>query len=531
MPEVYAQTFDLTPREQCDGAAAVTKALRSWIGDRWPADAPWFTIGEPGIVRTRDGNLFRWEPYADGDRAIIDFTWRHPHRGAPDIAWSTRVTYATPDRTLARLTMRVGNSGPDLTSTDALLTSRPRLSQYLRRYFGIRCDGAPLAETPRKLGADDVPHLVRYELFDPQRSQPVVVLSPHADGRFAIDPCQIADEFLGLATVVVLADSDAAWALTRELGSRSLSCFRGAMRVYLAGFSLQADPWQHPLILPHQLAVAGRRLRLAQTLALLTTRRFAEDPRLAELREERTVALLQRQQTMAKQMAASIRDAADKHDYVQLADAYATENSALKHELARLQAENEDLRDRIGQLESKVKALGYALRARGGSPAETEPTEADLFDAEAATVLEAVEHAQTVYAETLVFLPNAIETAAASPFRRPAELQHAFTVLAELARTAKTKGGELGRPLREILKERGIDYRPGIARTTSKKHRAQYEFVDEQGAVHVCEEHLCWGSSYDAAECLRVYLNSNALTQGRIIIGHVGEHLDGATTT
>src|SRR5437016_8545908 len=92
MPQVYAASFQLTPRHGSPGAQALTAALCEWVQARY-SEMVAFELTEPSSVRTEDGSILWWEPFQDPDRHLLDFTWRHPHADNPRISWSTRVAY------------------------------------------------------------------------------------------------------------------------------------------------------------------------------------------------------------------------------------------------------------------------------------------------------------------------------------------------------------------------------------------------------------------------------------------------------
>jgi hypothetical protein len=144
-------------------------------------------------------------------------------------------------------------------------------------------------------------------------------------------------------------------------------------------------------------------------------------------------------------------------------------------------------------------------------------------------VVEAVEMADATYGDNLLILQSAHDAASNSPFERPREVLDALRVLAEVGR--KMNEGPLGKNLKDAFSERGVDYGARLSPSTPKKIRQQYRFA-EGGTVHICEQHLNLGSSaYDPKECLRIYFNSETRVEGKIVVGHVGRHLDVLTTT
>lgn len=101
--------------------------------------------------------------------------------------------------------------------------------------------------------------------------------------------------------------------------------------------------------------------------------------------------------------------------------------------------------------------------------------------------------------------------------------------MADIAR--RRQAGALGKSLKDAFREMGIDYRGGIASTTSARLLQQYHVVGPGGATYDCPEHIVVGTSYDPRFCLRIYFTSRAALEPRFVIGHVGRHFEVASTT
>src|SRR5205823_6243228 len=143
-----------------------------------------------------------------------------------------------------------------------------------------------------------------------------------------------------------------------------------------------------------------------------------------------------------------------------------------------------ELEDRLRNAESRIAWL-ETERARLLHTAATlladvqdTSTVAEVTEFELDTVQDAVEAAQELHKESLLFLPTALESAAASDYRRPHEVHKALGVLADVAQ--RSRGKALGVPLRKAFKNHNIEYASGIAENTSKELRRQYEYEFEQ---------------------------------------------------
>ncbi|HXJ84583.1 MAG TPA: hypothetical protein VMS64_38570, partial [Candidatus Methylomirabilis sp.] len=460
-------------------------------------------------LRTRDGAIFRWEPFVEKGRTFIDFTWRHADATDPSVSWVTSATLlGLPSR--LSVTLRVSNTVVPAPGVPPKLTSRPRLLLELLRHFQVRGAEGELGVGCHALNEQDLPSFVRYELFDHDRTYPVLVLTPSEDGHFIVEPEQLGREFVSLAKLYLVATPAATFALTDELRRRELSVFRGAARVYGAGFTQQADPYKHPLLFPSRLANAETRRSLAEVLAVGTVRLFRLDPAIPLLRDERAVIIDQKRAYALDTMARSSK--ADLQDWQAMAQEYADENAELRQRV-------KDLVAQVGDLDNKIAALRYALSQRAPE-ASAEPAHEVSFTPQ--SVLEVVETARELYEGQIVFLPTALDSAASSPYQRLEELARVLGLLAGVS--DRLRCGPLGRSMKEECTALGIDYRAGISRNTSKKLREQFRFRHD-GETYLCEEHIALGGgTYAPEDCLRIYFCS-AAGKG-ITIGHVGRHLD-----
>lgn len=274
-----------------------------------------------------------------------------------------------------------------------------------------------------------------------------------------------------------------------------------------------------PLLLPRRLAVGNERLRLAQALSLLTVSGFEEETFIGELRDERAVNADERRMALIARLKATERAATDGADSHELAQLYAEQNAQLSREVEQLREDLDDSRHKVAALQF---ALAQAESASTDSPGESAPfAPTDVADA--------VEQAEALFPDDLLVLSSAKEAAEASPFRDPAAVADALAAIAAVARRAKSGG--LGKKMREAFADLNMDYSGGLSPTTPKKLRKQYVFADEE-REYVCEEHIrVGGGSYDPADTLRIYINTKDRPRGRVVIGHVGRHLDVISTT
>ena len=204
----------------------------------------------------------------------------------------------------------------------------------------------------------------------------------------------------------------------------------------------------------------------------------------------------------------------------------------LADELDAVRAHREELLRRVEELtegaERDRRALARlsALLAEGGGADAGEREEALPPPA---TVLEAVQRAAD-RAEHLVFTPDAFESAADSPFRRPAEVLEALEALDALA--GRFAAGEMGVSLVQAASETGLTYKQGVSEIARSRNPHHYTATWEGHRLDL-GPHVALGSGSGAGFIARIYLHvadgTGEVPRG-LYVGHVGRHLPDTTT-
>jgi hypothetical protein len=209
--------------------------------------------------------------------------------------------------------------------------------------------------------------------------------------------------------------------------------------------------------------------------------------------------------------------------------------NALEDELEAVRAHREELlrqaeelRDAATQDARAISRLS-AMLAEGG-PGAAAATEAAADEAPPATVLEAVDRAAS-RASHLVFTDAARESAADSPYRRPAEILDALGKLDELARLHADPEG-FGRSLVQAATELGLTYKQDVSELARGRKPHLYA-VTHDGHRLQLGPHVALGSGSGAGFIARIYLHvadgGGDVPRG-IYVGHVGRHLPDTTT-
>lgn len=159
----------------------------------------------------------------------------------------------------------------------------PRFLEHVAAECGLEQGIAKIESEPWIIGSDyDAANLTEF-LVDPDRRTPAFVLTVPEESENPneplLDPIPLQRDTLGIAKVIVLP-AEYTWKLTNRFGKR-LSVYRGAMRVYLTGFSDRADPeGGHDLFMPHRMDTPETAAKLGALLRWMAARESLRVTRL-----------------------------------------------------------------------------------------------------------------------------------------------------------------------------------------------------------------------------------------------------------
>jgi|GEM_PF-1474156 len=507
-----ALQFNLVPRSASTNAdTAFLDACVIWLGLEHGQTLTW---DSPSNHTLDGGRILRWAPYRKDGQALADIVVHAPDPLDRSLQWSTHVTYvstiASNGSASHQLNIRVGTDGGSPSGATPPVRA-PRLLPELDAHFTLVSNDGPLQRVPTQLEAGTLDAFVRFVLCDPARTMPVLLLTELPDGGYVLPPEQFAGELFGLGLCFMLRHSDT-FALSDAVGGHARSVFLGSARAYLPGFSLEADPFQHPLVLARALALPGERRRLVQRLAEVSVQRPLSEPAIVDiLRDLRAAAYGKRPDAIEAMLATESGAELDRPQLLALVRNY---------EEAVRQAEGELARTRERLLESRQlldaeRAMTRSLRTTLAAQKERQPIAKPASDAPE-SVLESVERAQAMYSDALRFLPSALTSAQESIFPDPDTAWKYLKALGEVGRRRQDRA--LGRPLAEVFTDLGVDYSPG---PTDGSRKTPYVF-DDNGRELECADQLRKGSNPNT--CLRIYFSSS--DDGGFVIGHVGSQID-----
>ncbi|MBL8880485.1 MAG: hypothetical protein JNG88_15335 [Phycisphaerales bacterium] len=533
MRTVYATQFEIEAPENSAGDYwdRVCGSTSGWVelyyGRKQIAfDYP--TLG--GVARPADDHVVEVDlQQPDESTRLCTVDWSHPDDGDSTLRWQVQVTIAQASgRVECAIVIRVSSSSFSIIPARFTLR-RPGLVRTLIESLPCKNASVRLQRTARELSVGDLREFVSLSLANPQRALPVVVVSKDVfSEKPAVDPDDLADRLVGLAEVAVTADKWAGFQLTDELGTKSLSCYDGAVRLYWPGFSVYAQPANHPLWLKGQIEwheSNGRPLSdfLMKMLAGIASFRHTDGKTIRAARE---AVRRERAKHLEDLRAKVAKGGEGQAELESLINDLWTENDKLKKE-------RDEAFARRDEVERDLQAAKANLETMYQYQSEAEPTKAtpQAAPAEAvfSNVLEATRAAADEFCENLLFLDSAFDAAKDSPFQRPERVKEALQAIDEVCREWRTSlesGVSMG-TWESAFERRGFDYKNEISQTTRTKFGHEYMFM-YKGKKRLFEKHITDGAK-QAQKCFSIHMYRDE-DERRVVIGHVGRHLTNTKT-
>lgn len=312
-------------------------------------------------IRLVSGNSDIWAIRADD-----------PDKNVAERVWTTEVVIGQAPNQSPKFSARLLVSTPE--KNLSIEPHTPGFVQQVTESCGLVSGLRRLLPTPMLIESEtDADDLIAL-LIDPHRQLPIFVVTlkdETAQDHPTLDVTQLSRALLGLAHVA-LVHPTATWKLTSHLG-KFKSVFGGAARVYMPGFSEEADPYQHRLVLAEQLATQEDASRctswIRQLAAYESVRRFRLGREVLPFAAIRNASLQLRQERLRSEdasttdqlAAANARiDALEKRVAEQIEEneyfADEFENERQRAEAAEAQAQSSAYR--IQQLTERLKESG-----------------------------------------------------------------------------------------------------------------------------------------------------------------------------
>jgi len=518
--QTYYATHLPLPRQQSGQELNVAvDALARWAHRRFGVTVRPLAKGE---ATGRDASVY-WSMLTGQAGGLFGMWVDQPDTTDPGWRWRTYADIGVErDRAWFRVRVHLYSRTEGLLTNPRVVAGRPGVVRRLVDELNIELDGRVLGH-PLDVTADSVGHYLAF-LEDKGRQLPIVAISRDEGGATFIDPEDTSDKLLGLAHVAVVDDA-ASWLVTEAIG-KSLSCYRGAVRIYWPQFGLSDDPFHHRLFVGGGLDFLGP-IGLQQELFLVLGRLAGltidePDLRRTLVLEARTDALAKSIETRAAALA-KVNEAAHSKgsvsaaefaefaaEYDELDRRYASldlDVVELQHEIERVRKERDDARTNLVELSRSFQ------KSRDDDSPAAKPVSPP------STVREAVERAKQE-AKRTVFLDEALTSAQESRYGDPGRVLDDLRLIDDIAQD--WAAGELSEGPHMAFKKRCSAYRDGIGQIASTKYASDYERQFE-GQSFMLQPHIARGIGAVTA-ILRVYMHFDT-ERKRIIVGHVGRKL------
>lgn len=410
------------------------------------------------------------------------------------LEWHSEVSLGPPSK-FAHVTVRIrlGALGGGAIAPIVYEFGTPAIVRTLLRELDID-DGSVrcAADLRGEVGPSGVPGLVSL-LTDTDRAWPVVVVSrAEPSGATLLDAGRLCRELAGLAHVRVLSSAAASWELTNSIG-KEYSVWRGAVRVFFAGFSGEGDDFRrHRVTFPDHVD-ADTIARLRAWLGTLSAAASPDHPAVRRHREQRRAIVLAAVDSddadELREWIGVIED--DNTKLTQDVEDYKQQAAALQEQLSGTESELEQVRNNFAEMQRSM-----------GSPPTSEGHDAEAEDWPA-TVAEAM---------------DAVEELATTGFYRRGVILSPAAVRAGRRFNSYARPRELLRACQAVL-EAGIQYHDNTLGVSPG------QFFNGRSFRYAAQPspHLKVDESTSPDQCLRIYWTDDPTTRVWTITG-IGEH-------
>lgn len=460
---------------------------------------------------------------------FLKLDWIHPDDYDSTLLWHTQVTLASADSEIEfGIALRVSSKSFTVMPARFIL-GRPWLVKKIATDFECKISGRSIKPIPFNLQVADMDSFVEDTLTNSQRALPVVLVSPEPySGKPVIEADKLADTLVGLAEVYVLADKWAAFRLTDSVG-QPLSCFNGAIRIYWPDFSLESNPFHHPLLLGdyikwHEDNGRPTNEYLLRMLSAIASFRHIDGSLTRTIRSE---ADAQRQRHIDELRIKLKEENYNREAAEELLDEIGKENDTLRQERDQAIERQNELQEQLKTAKENFAAISqYSAQNQEPIISSQQQNEDVTFY----SVKEAVEFAADKFKESLIFLDSAFDSAKDSPFKRPDKVYQALEAINEVCmewRIALERNESMGQSWVEAFRDRGFNYKDDVSMTSKGKYEDDYYF-NYDGQRLLFEQHITEGAKQpDKCFSIHMYRDEN---KRKVVIGHVGRHLTNTKT-
>lgn len=377
----------------------------------------------------------------------------------------------------------------------------------------------------RRLANDDISAFRMY-LYSEARQHSIVLVSPFADGHYALDTGHLRDTVLSLGEVVEIDRAADTYLLADQVGQR-LSAYRGAINIIHPlrrgrdGKNLLQTRLLVPDTVRDLLADGGARRLQSEILSLLTHRynvpmaRHHLSPADVRRTIERRISARRRAQVLASgrqdEMLAYFEEEVTRLERVE----QSLNETVLGLEV-RIQEQDDELRSLRYQLDcERVRAQSLERQAHN---AALQADEVPILG----SMEELGDYINDHLSDRIIVTGAAMRSMKDSPYRNTQLALECIQVLANEFRAAYAEGRRMEGAIESLSRLR-VEFKPRMSPSTMGRF-SDYE-RSYKGRRADMNKHLCLGSSFDPEESCRIHFDWDA-EEGKIVIHHAGRHLD-----
>jgi len=351
-------------------------------------------------------------------------------------------------------------------------------------------------------------------LVDPNRQLPVFVITLEDESEHdhsTLNVAALSRAMLGLAHVALVYPQPA-WKLTSRFG-KFKSVFGGAARIYLPGFSEDADPYHHRLVLADQIATAEGAARctrwIRQLVADESIRRSRLGREVLPFAAVRNASLQLRQETLKNEDASTSEQLAAANERIEAlekrVDEHIEENEYFADEFEKERKRAEAAEVQAQNTAYRIQELTKRLKETGSDP------DADIELPE--NWVEFVDWCNRQLSGRLVLTPRAQSGVRKTDYQDIKAAASALIWLANDCRDQRMNGG--GGSINNLTVFEGV--------INASCGSDTYDF-DWNGRRFSADWHVkSGGNTRDPVRCLRIYYCFDPQTQ-QIIVSDMPSH-------
>jgi hypothetical protein len=252
--EILRVAASVNGKSSAASAAVARKEILRWAQNRSGGRLPEEAWNFQGFEYYSGGRNSAGIQIQDGTSDIWAIRADDPDKTIPGRIWTNEIVIGVlrdqPVRFSVRLLVSTTEASLEITPYT------PGFVQQVAEVCGLSRDGYVVAPQPWVIESEDDANNLVGCLLDDRRKLPIFVLTTPEDveeqRQPLLDAQALTRAVLGMGIVVVLPAA-LTWSFTRRFG-KVRSVFGGAVRAYLPGFTEDANPYAHRLIVADNLA-------------------------------------------------------------------------------------------------------------------------------------------------------------------------------------------------------------------------------------------------------------------------------------